>query len=125
MASSKHAVKVTPQLGYVLESVMVMKLINEPEQHNSRPIAGGTSSSNRLRLQLLLLQSRRRIYRGANYEQLPAGGVFPCVDEPLWGLNKINCKIVGFADDIATLISGKFEEIMSEVMQSALRYIEN
>jgi hypothetical protein len=56
----------------------------------------------------------------------PQGGVFSpllwslVVDDLLWELNSNGYYIVGYADDIAILIKGKFPYTVSEVLQAAL-----
>jgi hypothetical protein len=42
------------------------------------------------------------------------------VDNLLWGLNNNDSYTVGYADDIAILINGKFPQTVSEVLQTAL-----
>jgi hypothetical protein len=42
------------------------------------------------------------------------------VDDLLWGLNKNGYYTVGYSDDIAILINGKFPHTVSEVLQRAL-----
>jgi hypothetical protein len=56
----------------------------------------------------------------------PQGGVLSplllslVVDELLWGLNNNCYYIVGYANDIAILINGKFPQTVSEVLKTAL-----
>jgi hypothetical protein len=56
----------------------------------------------------------------------PQGGVLSpllwslVVDDLLWGLNNNGYYTVGYADDIAILINGKFPQTVSEVLQTAL-----
>ena len=60
----------------------------------------------------------------------PQGGVLPpilwnmTVDDLLTKLNRTGCIAVGFADDIALLISGAFEEVLSQLMQRIFRLVE-
>jgi hypothetical protein len=42
------------------------------------------------------------------------------VDDLIWGLNNDGYYTVGYADDIAILINGKFPHTASEVLQTAL-----
>jgi hypothetical protein len=42
------------------------------------------------------------------------------VDDLLWELNSNGYHTVGYADDIAILINGKFSHTVSEVLQTAL-----
>ena len=42
------------------------------------------------------------------------------VDELLWNLNEPGYYSIGFADDIAIIIRGKFPRTVSEVLQNAL-----
>jgi hypothetical protein len=42
------------------------------------------------------------------------------VDDLLWGLNKNSYYTIGYADDMAILINGKFLQTVSEVLQRAL-----
>ena len=59
------------------------------------------------------------------------GGVFSpllCnlnVEEPLWDLNEAGYYSIRFADDIAIIIRGKFPSTVSEVLQNALKRLEN
>jgi hypothetical protein len=46
------------------------------------------------------------------------------VDDLLWELNKKSYYTVGYADDIAILINGKFPQTMSEVLQTALGTVQ-
>jgi ribonuclease HI len=60
----------------------------------------------------------------------PQGGVLPpilwniTVDDLLTKLNGAGCIAVGFADDIALLISGAFEEILGQLMQRIFKLVE-
>jgi hypothetical protein len=44
----------------------------------------------------------------------------PVVDGLLWELNDNGYYMAGYADDIASLINGKFPQTVSEVLQTAL-----
>ena len=46
------------------------------------------------------------------------------VDDLLCGLTKAGYTTVGYADDIVTLIRGKFWGTVSEMMQGALKFVE-
>jgi hypothetical protein len=46
------------------------------------------------------------------------------VDDLLWGLNNNGYYTVGYADDIAILINGKFTQTVSEVLQTALGTVQ-
>jgi hypothetical protein len=46
------------------------------------------------------------------------------VDDLLWELNHRGYYTVGYADDIAILINGKFPQTVSEVLQTALHTVE-
>jgi hypothetical protein len=46
------------------------------------------------------------------------------VDNLLWELNKKGYYTVGYADDIAILINGKFPQTMSEDLQTALGTVQ-
>jgi hypothetical protein len=56
----------------------------------------------------------------------PQGGVLSpllwslVVDDLLWGLNSNDYYTVGYADDIAISVNGKFSQTVSEVLQTAL-----
>jgi hypothetical protein len=56
----------------------------------------------------------------------PQGGVLSpllwslLMDDLLWGLDNNGYYTVGYADDIAVLINGKFPQTVSEVLQTAL-----
>jgi hypothetical protein len=56
----------------------------------------------------------------------PLGGVLSpllwslVVDDLFWGLSNNGYYTVGYSDDIATLINGKFPQTMSEVLQTSL-----
>jgi hypothetical protein len=60
----------------------------------------------------------------------PQGGVLSplmwslVVDELLWELNHRGYYTVGYADDIAILINGKFPQTVSEVLQTALHTVQ-
>jgi hypothetical protein len=60
----------------------------------------------------------------------PQGGVLSpllwrlVVDDLLWGLNNSGYYTVGYADDIAILINGKFPQMVSEVLQTALHTVQ-
>jgi hypothetical protein len=60
----------------------------------------------------------------------PQGGVLLpllwslVVDELLWELNDNDYYIVGYADDIATVINTKLPQTVSEVLQIALRIVQ-
>lgn len=60
----------------------------------------------------------------------PQGGVLSpllwslAVDGLLRGLNEAGTLAIGYADDIAILVSGKFSGTVSELMQGALRLVE-
>jgi ribonuclease HI len=60
----------------------------------------------------------------------PQGGVLPpilwnmTVDNLLEKLNESGYLAIGYADDIAILISGAFEEVLSSLMSSAFRIVE-
>jgi hypothetical protein len=60
----------------------------------------------------------------------PQGGVLSpllwslIVDDLLWGLNNSGYYTVGYADDIAILINGKFLQAVSEVLQTALHTVQ-
>lgn len=64
---------------------------------------------------------RRSVSRGT-----PQGGVLSSLiwnlvlDELLQKLEKLGCKIVAYADDLALIASGKFPEILAQLIQSAL-----
>jgi hypothetical protein len=68
----------------------------------------------------------RRDPEGVRGQRMPAGGVLSpllwslVVDELLWELNSNGYYTVGYADDIAILINGKFPYTGSEVLQTAL-----
>jgi Reverse transcriptase (RNA-dependent DNA polymerase). len=47
------------------------------------------------------------------------------VDELLWDLNEAVYYSIGFADDIASIIRGKFPSSVSEILQNALNRLEN
>jgi hypothetical protein len=61
----------------------------------------------------------------------PQGGVLSpllwslVVDDLLWGLNNNGYCTVGYADDIAILINGKFLQTVSEVLQTALCTVQD
>lgn len=46
------------------------------------------------------------------------------VDDRLQGLNDVECTVVGYADGITILISGKFEGIISEMMQGPCTFLK-
>jgi hypothetical protein len=46
------------------------------------------------------------------------------VDDLIWGLNNNGYYTVGYADDIANLINGKFPHTVSEVLQTALHTVQ-
>jgi hypothetical protein len=46
------------------------------------------------------------------------------VDDLLWGLNNNGYYTVGYADDTAILINGKFPQTVSEVLQTALGTVQ-
>ena len=60
----------------------------------------------------------------------PQGGVLPpilwnmTVDDLLVKLNEAGYLAIGYADDIAILISGAFEEVLSSLMSKAFRIVE-
>ena len=60
----------------------------------------------------------------------PQGGVLQpilwnmTVDDLLVKLNGSGCLAIGYADDIAILISGAFEGVLSSLMSTALRIVE-
>jgi hypothetical protein len=64
--------------------------------------------------------------RASTARGYPQGGVLSpllwslVVDELLWELNDGGCYTVGYVDDIANLINGKFPQTVSEVLQTAL-----
>jgi hypothetical protein len=43
------------------------------------------------------------------------------VEDLLWDLNEAEYYSIGFSDDIAIIISGKFPSTVSEVLQNALK----
>ena len=67
----------------------------------------------------------------ASVRGCPQGGVLSpllwnlTVDELLWDLNEAGYYSIGFADDIAIIIRGKFPSTVSEVLQNALKRLEN
>jgi hypothetical protein len=46
------------------------------------------------------------------------------VDDLLWELNYRGYYTVGYSDDIAILINGKFPQTVSEVLQTALQTVQ-
>jgi hypothetical protein len=59
----------------------------------------------------------------------PQGGVLSplcslVVDDFIWGLNSNGYYTVGYADDIAILINGKFPHTVSEIFQAALHTVQ-
>jgi hypothetical protein len=46
------------------------------------------------------------------------------VDDLIWGINSNGYYTVGYADDIAILINGKFPHTVSEVLQTALHTVQ-
>jgi hypothetical protein len=46
------------------------------------------------------------------------------MDDLLWALNNSDYYTVGYADGIAILINGKFPQTVSEVLQTALRTVQ-
>jgi Reverse transcriptase (RNA-dependent DNA polymerase). len=47
------------------------------------------------------------------------------MDKLLWDLNEAGYYSIGFADDIAIIFRGKFPSTVSEVLQNALKRLEN
>ena len=47
------------------------------------------------------------------------------LDVLLWDLNETGYYSIGFTDDIAIIIRGKFPSTVSEVLQNALKRLEN
>ena len=47
------------------------------------------------------------------------------MDELLWGLNEAGYYTIGFTDNIAIIVRGKFPSTVSEVLQNALKRLEN
>jgi hypothetical protein len=66
------------------------------------------------------------ILRATAARGCPQGGVLSpllwslVVDDLLWGLNNNGYYTVGYADDIAILINGKFPQTVTEVLQTAI-----
>jgi hypothetical protein len=46
------------------------------------------------------------------------------VDEILWDPSDYDCYTIGYAGDIAILISGKFPRIVSEVIQTTVGIVQ-
>jgi len=67
----------------------------------------------------------------ASVRGCPQGGVLSpllwnlTVDQLLWDLNEAVYYSIGFADDIAIIIRGKFPGTVSEVLQNAIKRLEN
>ena len=61
----------------------------------------------------------------------PQGGVLSpllwnlTVDELLWDLNEVGYYLIGFTDDTAIIIRDKFPSTVSEVLQNAIKRLEN
>ena len=61
----------------------------------------------------------------------PQGGVLSSLfwnltmDKLLWDLNEAGYYSIGFADDIAIIIRGKFPSTVSKVLQNVLKRLEN
>jgi Reverse transcriptase (RNA-dependent DNA polymerase). len=51
--------------------------------------------------------------------------IAPAVDKLLQDLNEAGYYSIGFADDIAIIIRGKFPSTLSKVLQNALKILEN
>jgi Reverse transcriptase (RNA-dependent DNA polymerase). len=67
----------------------------------------------------------------ASVRDCPQGGILSpllwnvTVDKLLWDLNEAGYYSIGFADYIAIIIRGKFPSTVSEVLQNALKRLEN
>ena len=67
----------------------------------------------------------------ASVRGCPQGGLLSpqlwnlTVNELLWDLNEAGYYSIGYADDIAIIIRGKFPSTVSEVLQNELKILEN